>query len=139
MMTADLPDKLYYTIREVAAHLGVEPHVLRYWESEFPLLRPKRTRSGSRAYRRRDIDLLRQIRTLLYEQGYRIEGARKVLRQRRRRAPATVAQPRLPFNDLTRPQQLQQLRQEVRAILALVREMSPAGDGTTTGDDKGGD
>ena len=122
-----LPEKLYYTIREVAEHFGVQPHVLRYWESEFPLLRPKRTRSGSRAYRRSDIALIAEIRELLYEQGYRIEGARKVIRERHRRRPAVPAQPSLPFADLDRPRQLAELRRLTREILELVRGMASDG------------
>ena len=64
---ADLPDKLYYSIREVAGHTGVEPHVLRYWESEFPSLRPRRNRAGTRTYRRRDVDEILAIKTLLHD------------------------------------------------------------------------
>ena len=65
-----LLDKLYYSIREVATHTGVEPHVLRYWESEFPSLRPKRSRAGSRSYRKKDVEEVLKIRSLLHDEGY---------------------------------------------------------------------
>lgn len=75
--------KTYYSISEVAADLDVRPHVLRYWETQFPMLRPKKGRSGSRMYRERDVDVLRRIRSLLYDKGFTIKGARKRLRLER--------------------------------------------------------
>ncbi len=71
--------KLYYTISEVASMTGLAQHVLRYWESEFTDLRPKKSRGGSRLYRQADIDLISQIKRLLHEERYTIEGARKSL------------------------------------------------------------
>ena len=69
--------KLYYSISEVCSMTGLEQHVLRYWESEFPQLRPKKNRSGNRAYRSKEIKIIRYIRTLLYEEMYTIPGAKK--------------------------------------------------------------
>ena len=69
--------KFYYSIGEVCAKTGLEPHVLRYWETEFPQLRPKKNRSGNRAYRDKDIELVRYIKHLLYEEQYTILGAKK--------------------------------------------------------------
>jgi DNA-binding transcriptional MerR regulator len=74
-----VPKKLYYKIREVCEIVGVEAHVLRFWESEFPALSPPKTKSGQRIYRPKDIELLLQIRRLLYEEGFTIAGARKQL------------------------------------------------------------
>lgn len=71
--------KLYYSISEVAEMLDVEPHVLRYWESEFRDLSPKKNRAGRRIYRKSDIHTLEKIRFLLKERKYTIEGARQVL------------------------------------------------------------
>jgi len=83
------PDKLYYSIGEVRAIAGLEPHVLRYWETEFPKLKPKKNSGGQRAYQRKDIELILHIKELLYEQGYTIKGARTVLRDERHgKAPA---------------------------------------------------
>jgi DNA-binding transcriptional MerR regulator len=69
--------KLYYSISEVCAMTGLEQHVLRYWESEFPQLRPKKNRSGNRAYRSKEITIIRYIKYLLYEEMYTIPGAKK--------------------------------------------------------------
>ena len=69
--------KLYYSISEVCAMTGLEQHVLRYWESEFPQLRPKKNRSGNRAYRSKEIKIIRYIKYLLYEEMYTILGAKK--------------------------------------------------------------
>ena len=71
--------KLYYKIREVCDIVGVEAHVLRFWETEFPNLSPPKSKSGQRTYRPRDIELLLRIRKLLYDDGYTIAGARKKL------------------------------------------------------------
>ena len=76
---AELPDKQYFKIGEVSRITGVKPHVLRYWESEFSSIRPQKSRSNQRLYRRRDVELLLQIKQLLYEQGYIIAGVVKRL------------------------------------------------------------
>ena len=69
--------KVYYSISEVCKETGLEPHVLRYWESEFPQLRPKKNRAGNRAYREKDIKIVKYIRYLLYEEKFTIPGAKK--------------------------------------------------------------
>jgi DNA-binding transcriptional MerR regulator len=77
--TADLPaipGKRYFTIGEVSELCGVKPHVLRYWEQEFPQLRPIKRRGNRRYYQRHDVIMIRQIRNLLYDQGFTIGGAR---------------------------------------------------------------
>ena len=68
--------KTYYSIREVCDLTGLEPHVLRYWESEFSLLRPKKNRAGNRAYREKDIEIILMIKRLLYEEKFTIPGAK---------------------------------------------------------------
>jgi DNA-binding transcriptional MerR regulator len=123
---SDKPSKLYYTISEVAELTGVKPHVLRYWEGEFPTLRPGKTRSGSRRYRQRDIDEILAIKRLLYEEGYRITGARKMRRQAAAgRQPEAVAAPQLsmPFAELEPRAQLEHVRAEVAAILRDLQEL----------------
>lgn len=75
-----LPDKLYFKIGEVADIVGVKPYVLRYWESEFTIIKPAKTRSKHRLYRRKDVETLLQIKRLLHEQRFTIEGARKRLK-----------------------------------------------------------
>jgi DNA-binding transcriptional MerR regulator len=77
-----IPEKIYFRIGEVAHLVGVEPHVLRYWEHEFRSIRPTKSQRGQRVYSRRDVEHLRRIRSLLYEQGFTIAGAKKALRGR---------------------------------------------------------
>jgi len=132
-MSHDRPDlsrKLYYTIGEVAEITGVKAHVLRYWESEFPHLRPRKDRGGARRYRRADIEQLLEIRELLYEQGYRIAGARQVLEERRRGQPTAGQSPSgqlaLGFEQLDRPAQLAEIRRELEEVRDLIRELAPA-------------
>lgn len=76
-----IPEKVYFTIGEVAALCAVKTHVIRYWESEFQALSPVRRRNR-RYYKRKDIELIRQISTLLYKEGYTIEGARQCLQRK---------------------------------------------------------
>ena len=80
MSHPEIPDKLYFKIGEVADIVGVEAYVLRFWESEFPALSPKKTDSGHRVYRKKDVETVVRIKELLYERGYTIAGARKRLR-----------------------------------------------------------
>lgn len=74
-----IPDKLYYTIGEVAKLCELQPHVLRYWEQEFPDLSPLKRRGNRRYYQRKDILVIRRIRGLLYDEGFTIDGARRQL------------------------------------------------------------
>jgi DNA-binding transcriptional MerR regulator len=76
-----IPDKMYFRIGEVAAIVGVKPYVLRYWESEFAALRPQKSRTRQRMYRRRDVELLLKIKHLLYDRKYTIAGARQLLKR----------------------------------------------------------
>src|ERR1700676_2761160 len=77
----EIPDKLYFKIGEVSDLLGVEPYVLRYWESEFTALSPKKSGTGHRLYRRKDVELLLRIKHLLYDKKFTIEGARRTLHE----------------------------------------------------------
>jgi DNA-binding transcriptional MerR regulator len=76
-----IPNKLYFPIREAAEIAGVEPYVLRFWEKEFPMLAPVKEKSGHRRYRRKDIELVLEIKRLLYDQGFTIPGARTRLQK----------------------------------------------------------
>src|SRR5205809_5184543 len=106
----ELPDKLYFKIGEVARLIGVKPYVLRHWESEFSVLRPGKTRSRHRLYRRKDVETLLEIRRLLYAEGYTIAGAKRRLREgartpgtpRVRAEGATLAEVRQELTDLCR-------------------------------------
>ncbi len=75
----EIPDKLYFRIGEVAKIAGIKPYVLRFWESEFPSLGPKKSGTGHRLFRRKDVELVLEIKRLLYDKRFTIEGARKAL------------------------------------------------------------
>ena len=93
-MDFEIPDKLYYKIGEVAKFTGVKTHVLRYWETEFNTIRPNKSRSNQRLYRKQDVELILHLKDLLYNQGFTIAGARKKLRQKPAKAAAEpVADP----------------------------------------------
>ncbi|MBI1762046.1 MAG: MerR family transcriptional regulator [Acidobacteria bacterium] len=76
---SDIPDKLYFKIGEVCDLVGVQAHVLRYWESEFPSLAPQKNRAGQRTYRRKDVEMALRIKELLYGEGFTIAGAKRKL------------------------------------------------------------
>ena len=76
-----IPEKRYFRIGEVSALTGIESYVLRYWETEFPKIKPARSRSGQRLYKRRDIEIILQIKELLYQKKFTIAGAKKHLQQ----------------------------------------------------------
>jgi DNA-binding transcriptional MerR regulator len=78
----EIPDKLYFRIGEVARLAGIKPYVLRFWETEFPSLGPKKSGTGHRLYRRKEVELVLEIKLLLYEKRFTIEGARKFLETR---------------------------------------------------------
>jgi DNA-binding transcriptional MerR regulator len=82
----EIPDKLYFRIGEVSRLAGIKPYVLRFWETEFSTLGPKKSGKGHRLYRRKDVELVLEIKRLLYEKRYTIEGARKYLDSRTREA-----------------------------------------------------
>jgi DNA-binding transcriptional MerR regulator len=80
-------DKMYRSISEVSEEIGVKPHVLRYWETQFPTLRPRKNRAGNRMYRPEELELLGRIKELLYDRRFTIEGARRHLLEERRGKP----------------------------------------------------
>lgn len=80
MSSAEIPDKMFFKIGEVAKITGVKPYILRYWESEFPHLRPSKGRSQHRLYRRKDVEDILRIKSLLYDEKFTIAGAKRMLR-----------------------------------------------------------
>jgi DNA-binding transcriptional MerR regulator len=105
-----IPGKRYFTIGEVSELCGVKPHVLRYWEQEFPQLKPVKRRGNRRYYQRHDVIMIRQIRSLLYDQGFTIGGARQQLSGEHAR------------QDLSQSQQIiRQLRMELEQILHILK------------------
>jgi DNA-binding transcriptional MerR regulator len=119
----ELPVKLYYRIGEVSDLVGVEPHVLRYWETEFRSIRPQKSRKGQRIYSRRDVDRLLKVKDLLYTHGFTIAGARRRLRETGLEPP-TAAEARL--NQRTRVM-LGDLRGEVVSMMAELDLLAPRG------------
>src|SRR5581483_6852557 len=115
----EIPDKLYFKIGEVSDLLGVEPYVLRYWESEFPVLSPKKSGTGHRLYRRKDVELLLRIKYLLYEKRFTIEGARQTLHaEAKAPKPKPVKQAQ---QELFGVDPLPEIRRELEDILKIFK------------------
>ena len=83
MTPTEIPNKLFFKISEVCKIIGIEPYVLRFWETEFPHLAPEKTKAGHRVYKRKDVEAILRIKELLYDRGYTISGARKLLSRAR--------------------------------------------------------
>jgi len=115
----EIPDKLYFKIGEVSDILGVEPSTLRYWESEFPVLAPKKSGTGHRLYRRKDVELLLRIKLLLRDKRYTIEGARQTL-QAEARAPKPARARKQEQQELFAVDPLPEIRRELAEILELL-------------------
>jgi len=111
-----IPDKLYFRIGEVATLCHLPAYVLRFWESEFPQLKPVKSSTGQRMYRRRDVENVLRIKQLLYEQGFTIVGARQQLRSE---AKPDKGQAAIPFPTQS-PAELHRIRQGLREILNLL-------------------
>jgi len=116
-MDGRFPEKLFYRIGDVSAITGIKPHVLRYWEAEFSGLHPRKNRVGQRIYERRDVELVLEIKKLLYEQRYTISGARKLLARRAKQA-SKKEQQAVGAVDIS--QALKACRQELRSLLSLL-------------------
>lgn len=123
-----LPDKLYFKIGEVARLVGVKPYVLRYWESEFSMIRPGKTQSKHRLYRRRDVETLLEIKQLLHAERYTIEGAKRRLKggprttgdEREAREPEQREQLALPLGERTCRDALAAVRRDLEALHKLL-------------------
>lgn len=135
----EIPNKLYFRIGEVAKLAGVKPYVLRFWESEFPALGPKKSGTGHRLYRRKEVEMVLEIKRLLYDKRFTIEGARKWLGERPRAAASAAtasgatakgeistssAVPKEKQTSLfatgPSPEAIDKIRQELKAILDLL-------------------
>ena len=122
-VTPEIPDKLYFRIGEVAKLAGIKPYVLRFWESEFPALGPKKSGSGHRLYRRKDVELVLEIKRLLYEKRFTIEGARKVLESKPKREPVKQPPPRRQGELFTGTASFyQDLRRELQEIMSILED-----------------
>jgi DNA-binding transcriptional MerR regulator len=128
----EIPDKLYFRIGEVARLAGIKPYVLRFWETEFPSLGPKKSGTGHRLYRRKEVEMVLEIKRLLYEKRFTIEGARKFLETRGKTEPARNAKAVKPakkaqaelFSAASSPVAdsfLQDIRKELREIAEMLK------------------
>ncbi len=132
--TPTIPDRLYFKIGDVARICKIEPYVLRFWESQFPQLKPNKSGTGQRLYRKRDVEIAVEIKRLVYGEGYTLSGARQALGQARRSEPqaaaaATVA-PQAPAATVAKKRDkvaetVGRAREELRAIASMLG--SPAG------------
>lgn len=124
----EIPDKLYFRIGEVARLAGIKPYVLRFWETEFPGLGPKKSGTGHRLFRRKDVELVLEIKRLLYEQRFTIEGARKHLDERPKpeevRPAGRRSGPKKTQTSLFAPDPsplLEDVRRELRALADMLK------------------
>jgi DNA-binding transcriptional MerR regulator len=119
----EIPDKLYFRIGEVARLCSVAPYVLRFWETEFTQLKPNKSGTGQRLYRRRDVEMALRVKRLLYDEGYTIAGARQAI-QAETRSKRNGGQPELPLPQQQATQQsearLHKVRKELREILSVL-------------------
>ncbi len=115
-MTAKIPDKLYFKIGEVSKITGVEPYILRYWESEFKLVKPYRTKSNQRLYRKKDVESILKIKEMLYSQKFTIAGAKKHLKDN------SMQENQLPlgFSQKKHIEALQDTRSELQELSDLL-------------------
>ena len=111
-----IPDKLYFRIGEVSALCRLPAYVLRFWESEFPQLKPVKSSTGQRMYRKRDVESVLRIKQLLYEQGFTISGARQQLRAENKSDKTQAA---IPFPSHS-PSEIQHIRHGLREILSML-------------------
>jgi DNA-binding transcriptional MerR regulator len=116
-MDSRFPDKLFYRIGDVSEITGIKPHILRYWEAEFSALHPRKNDAGQRVYERRDVELVIEIKKLLYEQRYTISGAKKFLARQQRQVSKKSIVANAP-SDMSAA--LKMCRQELQGLLALL-------------------
>jgi DNA-binding transcriptional MerR regulator len=118
MSITELPDRLYFKIGEVARIVGVKPYVLRYWETEFSMIRPGKSRSRHRLYRRRDVETLLEIKRLLHQERYTIEGAKRHLKTTSAKPPAPPSkqQMSLPLGERIYREALLRLKKDIEDL-----------------------
>ncbi|NLH50393.1 MAG: MerR family transcriptional regulator [Myxococcales bacterium] len=118
---SQIPNKLYFKIGEVSEITGVKPYVLRYWETEFNIVKPSKTRTNQRLYRRKEVELILEIKRLLYEEKFTIAGAKKVLMERsRKRVDQGHQQLTMSFNREEFTEILKKIKKEILEIKRTV-------------------
>jgi DNA-binding transcriptional MerR regulator len=112
-------EKLYYSISEASTMTQVKPHVLRYWETQFKVLKPRKNTAGNRMYRKKDLNLVLLIKELLYDKGFTIAGAQKHLSEEK---TAVKDQTQMNFGDVDRAAMLLEVQRELKSLLRDVKE-----------------
>lgn len=115
--------KLYYSIGEVSELMDIKAHVLRYWETQFPMLKPKKNRAGNRIYKVRDIKFILTIKNLLYDRGYTIAGAVQKLRESNNNPDLLIEQLSIPFADPEKRELILSLRQDILDLKEMVSKL----------------
>lgn len=123
--SSEIPDKLYFRIGEVARLCDIPAYVLRFWESEFPQLRPNKGGTGQRLYRRRDVETALRIKGLLYDEGYTIPGARQAIKSEMKQAAPQLALG-LPAESGVETQKLRKLQGDLKDLLNLLSKPAAA-------------
>jgi len=113
-----IPDKMYFKISEVSKLTGLEPYILRYWETEFKMIKPMRTKTNQRLYRRKDLELIFRIKKMLYEEGFTIAGTRKKLEEESAKEPEQL---NLNLEEKKYLSLLIALKKELKAIRVALR------------------
>tara|TARA_A100001037_G_C15021179_1_gene576396 strand:+ start:228 stop:611 length:384 start_codon:yes stop_codon:yes gene_type:complete len=120
-VTQKIPDKLFFKIGEVSKLAATKPHVLRYWEKEFPVLKPTKSDTGQRVYRKKDVELIMEIRRLLYDENFTISGAKKQFKRKYTRTKKNVAQKDIVEVQSATDLDIALLRNELEEILKLLK------------------
>jgi len=117
-----LPDKLFYKIGEVSKITGVEPYVLRYWETEFPFLKPRKNKSGQRVYIKKDLEMIMQVKRMLYQERYTIEGVRKRFGEGVMKVAEAKTVPENKVKDVSNPAEIiGSVKKRLREIISRIK------------------
>jgi len=118
----EIPDKLYFKIGEVARITKVKPYILRYWESEFKIIKPQKSQGNQRVYRRKDVELIVFIKNLLYKEKFTLDGAKKRVREfkKEEKEAGKKSQMALPFTEKKLQSEIRNVRKELASVLKIL-------------------
>jgi len=118
----EIPDKLYFKIGEVARITKVKPYILRYWESEFKIIKPQKSQGNQRVYRKKDVELIVFIKNLLYKEKFTLDGAKKRVREfkKEEKAAGKKSQMALPFTEKKLQSEMRSIRKELASVLKIL-------------------
>jgi DNA-binding transcriptional MerR regulator len=120
--TPEIPDKLYFKIGEVAKITTVKPYILRYWEAEFKIIKPHKSRGNQRVYRRKDVELILFIKNLLYKEKFTLDGAKKRVRELKKeeKEAGKKSQMLLPFTEKKLQSEMKSIQKELASVLKIL-------------------